>query len=115
MKHILHVDSSEFFRKMMKTFLSELGNDSESFVRGEDVVEAVNAGKANCVITGLELQDMSGEELIKRITVTSQTVSMIVVTSQDDEAQRMRLKALGVKAIIQKAGDWKGELSRILA
>ena len=115
MKHIIHVDNSEFFRKLMKTFLSEIGLDSENFERGEDAMKAVEAGKANCVITGLTLADMSGEEFVKRLTVSNQAVAVIVVTSSDDEKQDARLNALKVKAIIRKSGDWKEDLSKILA
>ena len=114
MKHIIHVDNSEFFRKLMKTFLTEIGLDSESFERGVDAMEAVKAGKANCIITGLSLADMSGEEFVKLLTVSNQAVAVIVVTSSDDDAQDTRLKALKVRAIIRKSGDWKEELSRIL-
>ena len=114
MKHIIHVDNSEFFRKLMKTFLSEIGLDSENFERGEDAMNAVKAGKANCVITGLSLADMRGEEFVKRLTVSNQALSVIVVSSSADEDHITRLKALKVKAVIQKSGDWKTELSNIL-
>jgi two-component system cell cycle response regulator len=114
MKHIVHVDNSEFFRKLMKTFLSELGRESESFERGEDAIEAVKAGRANIIITGLQLADMSGEELIKRLTVSSQAVPVIVVTSSEDEVQAQRLRALKAKAVLRKSGDWKEELKKLL-
>ena len=114
MKHIIHVDNSEFFRKQVKTFLSESGHYSESYASGEEAMKAVEAGKVNCVITGLILSDMSGEELMKRLAVSPKTVVKIVVTSSTDEAQHKRLEALGVKAIIQKSGDWKSELGKIV-
>ena len=115
MGHIVHVDNSEFFRKLMKTFLSELGHDAESFSRGKDAVAVVKAGKADCVITGMQLEDMSGEEFVKRLVDSPHAVPVVVVTSSTDEAKYKRLNALGVKVIIQKSGDWKGELSRQLA
>jgi len=114
MKHIIHVDNSEFFRKQVKTFLSETGHYSESFASGEEAMKAVEAGKVNCVITGLILADMGGEELIKRLAVSSKSVLKIVVTATHDETQFKRLEALGVKAIIQKSGDWKSELGKIV-
>ena len=115
MSRIVHVDNSEFFRKLMKTFLSELGHESENFSRGEDAVNKVKAGKADWVITGLSLADMGGEEFIKRLAVSAQLVPVIVVTSSDEEAQHKRLDALGVKAVIQKSGDWKDTLAQQLA
>ncbi|MDR2052740.1 MAG: response regulator [Treponema sp.] len=114
MSKVIHVDNSEFFRKLMKTFLSELGLESESFERGEDAVNVVNGGEVSFVITGLALADMSGEELIKRIIASSRPVPVITVTSNDETAQAKRLGALGVKANILKSGNWKDQLRDIL-
>ncbi|MCL1815755.1 MAG: response regulator [Treponema sp.] len=115
MDYIVHSDNSEFFRKLMKTFLSELGYEVQNYARGEDAMEAINDGGASCLITGMELADMSGEELIKRLTVSSHKIPIIAVTSNEAVVQSKRLDALGVKATILKSGDWKTELSKILA
>jgi DNA-binding NarL/FixJ family response regulator len=114
MSRVIHADNSEFFRKLMRTFLTELGLESESLERGEDVVNAVNTGEVSFVITGLALADMSGEELIKRIIASSHPVPIITVTSNNEEAQVRRLSALGVKANILKSGNWKDDLRNIL-
>ncbi|MDR2575666.1 MAG: response regulator [Treponema sp.] len=113
MKHIIHVDNSEFFRKQVKTFLSETGHFSESYSRGEDAMEAVKSGNVNCVIMGLHLSDMSGEELIKQLIAYPKHVVKIVITGSHNEKLLKRLEALGVKTIIQKSSDWKSELGRI--
>ena len=115
MSRIVHVDNSEFFRKLMKTFLSELGHESENCSRGEDAVNKAKAGRADWVITGMSLADMGGEEFVKRLAVSAQSVPVIVVTSSDDEAQHRRLEALGVKSVIQKSDDWKEQLADKLA
>ncbi|MDR0442290.1 MAG: response regulator [Treponema sp.] len=114
MKHVIHADNSEFFRKQMKTYLTEAGLDSENFERGEDIVKAAKEGKASFVITGLELSDMSGEELLKRLMVLPKKIPVIVVTSNEDAARTKRIEALGVKATILKSGDWRGELGKHL-
>jgi len=113
MKHIIHVDNSEFFRKQVKTFLTETGHYSESYSRGEEAIEAVESGNVNCVIMGLHLSDMSGEELVKRLIAYPKPVVKIVITASHNEDMFKRLEALGVKTIIHKSGDWKSELSRI--
>ena len=114
MKHIIHVDNSEFFRKLMKSFLSGKGLECESFERGDDAVNAVAGGRATFVITGLELPDMSGEEFLKRLMTLPQKTPVIVVTSSDEAAKHKRIEALGVKAIIMKSDDWKTELEKII-
>jgi len=108
--YVVHVDNSGFFRKVMKIFLTELGVESDGFDRGEDVLDAVEAHKVSCVITGLELLDMSGEELIKKLFFATHSMTVIAVTSHDDDARIQRLAELGVKATIQKGGDWKEKL-----
>jgi len=114
MKHVIHVDNSEFFRKLMKSFLSEKGMECESFEKGEDAVNAVSGGRASFVITGLSLADMGGEEFLKRLMTLPQKTPVIVVTSSDEIKKLKRLEALGVKGIILKSGDWKTELGKIL-
>ena len=108
--YVIHVDNSGFFRKVMKAFLSELGIDSISYDRGEDVLDAVEAGKVSCVITGLELVDMTGENLIRQLLFSAQPMTIIAVTASGDDERIQRLANLGVKATIQKGGDWKEKL-----
>ena len=114
MSHIVHVDNSGFFRKMMKIFLTDLGIEAESFARGEDVLDLVATGNISCVITGLELIDMSGEELIRRLFFAPEPVSIIVVSANNDETRNGYLESMGVMAIIQKTGTWKEDLRKIL-
>jgi DNA-binding response OmpR family regulator len=112
MRYIVHVDHSKFFRKLMKIFLSELGLVSEGYDLGEEALNAVMSGEVSCVITGLELPDMKGETLISRmIAVAPSAMTIIVVTGSADDEERVRaLESMGVKATIQKAGDWKEKL-----
>jgi len=112
MRRIVHVDNSKFFRKLMKVFLSEIGLVSEGFDLGEDALNAVMAGDVSCVITGLELPDMKGETLIGRmIAVAPSAMTIIVVTSSTHDEERVKnLESMGVRATIQKAGDWKEKL-----
>jgi CheY-like chemotaxis protein len=114
MKYILHVDNSEFFQKLMKTCLSEMGHESKSYTGGEDAVKVVASGEAFAVIMGLELSDMSGEEFIKRLIVLDKKPPIFVVTSNEEEKRAELLKALGITAIIHKSGDWKSELAKYL-
>jgi two-component system autoinducer 1 sensor kinase/phosphatase LuxN len=108
--NVIHVDNSGFFRKVMKAFLNELGVDSEDFSRGEDVLDAVGNHKISCVITGLELPDMKGEELIRQLLFSGHSMTIIAVTSSTNDERVQTLAELGVKATIQKGGNWKEKL-----
>jgi FixJ family two-component response regulator len=99
----------------MKVFLSELGLLSVGYELGEDALNAVMAGDVSCVITGLELQDMSGETLIGRLhAVSPHSMTVIAVTGSGDDERVKVLETLGVKATIQKSGNWKDKLREYL-
>ncbi|MDR1840066.1 MAG: response regulator [Treponema sp.] len=108
--YVLHADNSGFFRKVMKLFLAELGVDSDNFERGEDILDKVGTRNVSCVITGLELPDMNGEELIRQLLFTGHSMTIIAVTSSDDDERIRRLADMGVKATIRKGGNWKEKL-----
>jgi FixJ family two-component response regulator len=107
---VIHVDNSVFFRKVMKIFLTELGVDSDNFNRGEDVLDVIGNRRVSCVITGLELADMSGEELVKKLLFCGHSMTIIAVTGTENDARAQRLADLGVEATIQKGGNWKEKL-----
>jgi FixJ family two-component response regulator len=108
--YAIHVDNSAFFRKVMKVFLNELGVDSDGYNRGEDALEAIGSRKVGCVITGLELSDMSGEDLIHQLLLSGHSMTIIAVTGSENDERTQRLAELGVKATIQKGGNWKEKL-----
>ena len=108
--YVIHVDNSAFFCKVMKTFLLELGVDSDSYNRGENALDVIGSRKVSCVITGLELADMSGEEFIKQLIFSGHSMTIIAVTSSRNDERVQKLADLGVKATIQKGGDWKEKL-----
>ena len=112
MEHIIHIDNSEFFRKLMKTYLSEKGIPSESFSSVEDAMKAVNANEASCIITGMELADMTGKDFMKQLTLSGKKIPVIIVTSREEEAAKS-LSAFNVKAIISKSGNWQKELDNV--
>ena len=112
MSRIIHVDNSGFFRKIMKTFLSELGLESENFDRGRDVLAEAKTGNVSCVITGLELPDMRGEDFIHELTSLNKPVSIIVFSASADENRDKFLEKQGVLGMVQKSSNWKEELRR---
>ena len=108
--YVIHADNSGFFRKVLKVFLTELGVESDGFDNGDDVLNEVGSRKVGCVITGLELSDMTGEELIKQLQYSGHSMTIIAVTSSDSESRIETLAEMGVKATIQKGGNWKEKL-----
>ena len=115
MKKIIHVDNSEFFRKLMKTFLEAEGFEVESFESAQEAEIVIGAGAADMVIMGLTFADIDGEKFVSR-TVESFAGPVIVVSSSADNKEREeRLIDLGIKAAIDKSGPWKESLKPYLS
>jgi chemotaxis response regulator CheB len=109
MKKIIHVDNSEFFRKQMKAFLDGEGLEVESFDTVEDANIAILGGSAAMVIMGLTFSDAEGDAFLEKV-VESFAGPVIVVSSSIDKKKEKDLKALGVKAAINKSGAWQDAL-----
>jgi two-component system cell cycle response regulator len=110
MKTIIHVDNSEFFRKLMKTFFAEQGFVGAFFSHGTDALKVISQGDVAAVITGMSLSDMDGEEFIKRVLTSSYKGPIIVLTSNYPETEQKILALTGVKAFIPKSGAWEEAL-----
>jgi CheY-like chemotaxis protein len=80
MQTIIHVDNSEFFRRLVKTFLIEQGFLVESFSKGAKALEAID-GDTDLIITGMSLSDMDGEDFIKKIIGSPYNIPIITLTS----------------------------------
>ncbi|MDR3115753.1 MAG: response regulator [Treponema sp.] len=110
MKTIIHVDNSEFFRKLMKGFFMEKGFIGTCFSHGEEALKVINQGNVSVVITGLALSDMDGKEFIKRICASSYTGPIIVLTSNNAKEERQALSYPKIQACISKSEAWQEKL-----
>ena len=114
MKRIIHVDNSEFFRKLMKTFLEAEGFEVESFESAQEAGFAIGAGSGDMVIMGLTFSEMEGEEFLSK-TALSFSGPIIVVSSSMNSNRVEELVELGARATLDKTGPWKKDLKPYLS
>ncbi|MDR2493616.1 MAG: response regulator [Spirochaetaceae bacterium] len=110
MKKIIHLDNSDFFRKIVKTFLSEQGFLVESFRHGSDALNALNEGDVGLVVTGLSFSDMEGSDFIQRAVGFPHNIPIIALTSTQDTDTEQALYKMGIKAFVLKSGTWQEQL-----
>jgi two-component system cell cycle response regulator len=110
MKKIVHLDNSDFFRKLVRTFLSEQGYLVESVSHGTEALEIINSGEVGMIITGFSFSDMNGSAFIKRVIGYPDTIPIIALTSDQSLETEHFLNELGVKARILKSGAWQEQL-----
>ena len=109
MKKIIHIDNSEFFRKLMKSFLEEEGFEVESFDSPQEANIVIGGGGADMVIMGLAFAETGGEEFLAR-TIASFAGPVIVVSSSVDGKKAKKLIDLGARMALNKSGPWKDVL-----
>ncbi len=114
-KKIIHADNSDFFRKLVKTILSEEGYVTENTDSGAETLTHVEDGSASAIIMGMALKDMSSEELIKNILLSPRKIPVIILTANDDEAEKEKFLKIGFTAYISKSGNWQEELLTALS
>ncbi|MDR3333989.1 MAG: response regulator [Treponema sp.] len=108
MRKIVHTDNSEFFRRLVRTFLAEQGFEGVSYDQGSMALEAVKGGDVALVITGISLPDMNGEDFIRQIVPYK--IPVIVLTADESPEKQRALEDLGIKAYILKAKAWQEKL-----
>ena len=113
-KTVIHVDNSDFFRKQMKGFLETEGFEVESYESAQEASFAIGAGTGDIVIMGLTFSDLDGEEFAVKV-IESFSGPVLVVSSSIDKDKEDHLLELGIKAAVNKSGQWKDALKPYLA
>lgn len=111
---ILHLDNSEFFRKIMKSFLLEKGFGVKSTDNGDEALNLIKTKQCNVIIMGMTFADMDGISFIKTVLSLHSNIPVIVVSSNDAEDEKEKLLALGIKAYVMKSEKWQEKLYPIL-
>jgi len=104
MLHVLHVDRSELFRKIMRELVVRYGYSITSVTTQAEALRMVAEGPVDLVITALELDDGTAESLIRTLTKDlHKDIPTIIVTSSDSLELREKFFGLGVMDYILKS------------
>jgi FixJ family two-component response regulator len=77
---IIHGESD--VRQTLSTLIQSVGLQVETFVTGEEFLAAYEPGRLGCVVMGLHLPQMSGQEVLQAIEKTSPPLPVIVLARQ---------------------------------
>ena len=111
---IIHVDNSDFFRKIMGTFLQKEGYEVEGFDSAQEANLAIGGGGADMVIMGLTFVDGGGIEFLDKV-VESYAGPVIVVSASLNQQKEEELIDHGAKAAVSKSGPWQETIRAHLA
>jgi two-component system cell cycle response regulator len=104
MLHILHIDRSELFRKIMQEIILRCGHSVHSVATKKDALSYLADHSVDLLISALEFDDGDAESLILELPQSAKKdIPVVVVTSSDSLQLRERLFSLGVVDYILKS------------
>src|SRR5258705_12739346 len=88
------VDDDESVRESLPDLLKEFGFEAQTFSSAEDFLASESIAETRCLVLDVAMPGMSGPDLQRELTRLDQTIPIVFITAQRDEAGRSRLVAL---------------------
>ncbi len=103
-KTIMTVDDSPSVRQCVRIALSSAGYGVIEAADGQEAFAKFQVSTANMLITDLNMPNVDGIELIKKIRATpaGKFIPIIFLTTESDEAVKSRARAAGASGWISK-------------
>ncbi len=109
------LDDEPEMRKAIHRLLTCRGYQVEEYERGEDVVESVGSRRLDCLLLDLQLEGISGFEVLEAFLARQIHLPVIVITAHDEPGTEERVRGLGAVAYLTKPVDRDTLLSSISA
>ncbi len=103
-KKFLVVDDSASMRQLVSSTIKDAGYEVLDAENGMDALSKLNNGKFDMVITDLNMPDMDGIELIKKLRSLPdyRFIPIIMLTTESQEAKKQEGKQAGASGWIIK-------------
>ena len=104
---ILIVDGSRFFRSIEKQFLAKTPAEIIEAESGEEALKSVEEHKPELVYIAVDLPDMSGVDLCRKIKANSRSkqTAVILICDQDDDVQVTACQSSSSDGVLTKPID----------
>lgn len=99
------VDDDQPFRESMRKLVGLLGYSVEEFPSAASFLTSTVLAKTACLVTDVNMPDMTGAELHAHLTNAGCRIPTILVTAYPDEVARTRALASGVICYLCKPVD----------
>ena len=101
-KIVAIVDDDPEMREAVAALLSAFGYGTETFDSAEAFLIAAATSQASCLVTDIQLGDISGVELVHQLAADGYKYPTIFITAFDDESIRRKAAAAGGIAFLTK-------------
>jgi FixJ family two-component response regulator len=92
----------------METLVKSLGLTARTFASAESYLQSSWVKKTHCLITDVQMPNMSGLELQERLSHLGFDIPIIFITAYPDEAVRTKAINAGAVCFLQKPLDLPG-------
>jgi DNA-binding response OmpR family regulator len=99
---ILVVDDEPLIADLLRTYLTGLGYEVEVAMNGGDALMLAELNRPDAVILDLKLPDMSGAEILGRLRAADDSIPVLMLTANTDEAVARGLLKAGALDYICK-------------
>ncbi len=101
MSRILVADDEAAIRKVVRDAFEKAGHDVETAIDGEEASRLFDEGDFDLVVTDLNMPNLDGLELVRRVRRTSST-PVLVLTVRQEEREKVRLLDAGADDYVTK-------------
>ena len=89
------IDDDESVRESLPDLLKEFGFEAQTFSSAEDFLASESIAETSCLVLDVAMPGMSGPDLQRELTRRDQSIPIVFITAQRDDAVRPRLLAQG--------------------
>ena len=89
------IDDDESVRESLPDLLREFGFDAQTFSSADEFLASESIAKTRCLVLDVAMPGMTGPDLQQELTRRDQSIPIVFITAQRDEAVRPRLIAQG--------------------
>jgi FixJ family two-component response regulator len=107
------VDDDGPVRKAVVRLLLSAGYESRSFASGQELFDAWEARRPDCVVLDLQMPGVSGLEIQRRLRDAGERVPTIVITASEETSVLDECLAEGASACLRKPLDERVLLAAI--
>ena len=99
------IDDDEFVREATKSLVRSLGYAAATFSSAGEYLRSDSIWQSSCLITDLQMPEMSGVELQRRLTTDGNDTPIIFMTADSDDKTRSQALNAGAIGFLRKPFD----------
>jgi len=101
-KYVVLVDDDKAVRRAMARLIATFPYRVGTYPSGREFLDSLNAARPSCLIVDLQMQDMTGLELLHILVGKGLNIPTIVVTANDDPGMEHRCRLAGTVGFLVK-------------